>query len=79
VQQPISLNDQRNWIAKNPATLRQIISNRYKSSDGLIKAVKLLMSSLDRKMRPVVYGSAVNRLHFSYHLSYQDPGVRQIT
>jgi hypothetical protein len=68
------LDAQRNWIVRSPILLGQTVLNCYKSSNGFVKSVAKLEDRLLREMRPEVYGRAIDRLCFYFHLSYLDPG-----
>lgn len=61
--QDIRLESQRNWIPKNPVWIKRTIGNCYENSKVVIESVdKELKPELDRRMRPEIYGRAINRV-----------------
>ncbi len=71
--QDIRLESQRNWIPKNPVWIRRTIGNCYENSKAVIESVdKELKPELDRRMRPEMYGRAINRIIINCSYSYYD-------
>lgn len=71
--QDIRLESQRNWIPKNPVWIRRTIDNCYENSKAVIESVdKELKPELDRRMRPEMYGCAINRIIINCSYSYYD-------
>ena len=71
--QDIRLESQRNWIPKNPVWIKRTIGNCYENSKVVIESVdKELKPELDRRMRPEIYGRAINRIIINCSYSYYD-------
>lgn len=71
--QDIKLGCQRNWIAKNPICLTRGIANCYDTSRDVIESMeKWLNPELDRRMRPELYGNALNRIILNCSFSFYD-------
>lgn len=71
--QDAGLDSQRNWIAKNPICLTRGIANCYENSRAVIESMeKWLNPELDRRMRPELYGNAVNRIILNCSFSFYD-------
>lgn len=71
--QAAKLSGQRNWIPKNPIALTRGLANCYDNSKALIESMeKDLMPALNRRMRPELYGSAVNRIIIDCSFSFYD-------
>lgn len=67
------LCSQRNWIAKNPICLTRGIANCYENSKAVIESMeKELTPALNERMRPELYGEAVNRIILNCSFSYHD-------
>lgn len=67
------LLSQRNWIAKNPICLTRGIANCYENSRAVIHSMEnSLMPLLDARMRPELYGDAINRIVLNCSFSYYD-------
>ena len=69
------LATQRNWIAKNPVRIIRGLDNCYPSSRAVIESVEnVLQKMLDERMRPELYGPAINRIviECSYSYYYND-------
>lgn len=75
--QDIKLNSQRNWIAKNPVRITRAISNCYENSRAVIESLFLdLQPALNAKMRPQIYGSAINYIKLRCAFSFSDHGCK---
>ncbi|WP_297939953.1 hypothetical protein [uncultured Campylobacter sp.] len=75
--QDVKLNSQRNWIAKNPVRITRAISNCYESSRAVIESLFLdLQPALNAKMRPQIYGSAINYIKLRCAFSFSDRGCK---
>lgn len=71
--QDLNLNNQRNWIPRNPILITRSINNCYQNSKSVIDSIdKDLQPELDLKMKPEKYGTAVNRIIFNCSYSYFD-------
>lgn len=71
--QDIKLESQRNWIPKNPVWIKRTIGNCYENSKAVIESIdKELKQELDRRMRPEMYGRAINRIIINCSYSYYD-------
>ncbi|WBX67938.1 hypothetical protein PG910_07315 [Tenacibaculum dicentrarchi] len=69
--QDLKLNNQRNWIPKNPIQISRYINNCYENSLKLAEDIeKELKKILDTKMNPKNYGFAVNQLRI--YLSFSE-------
>ncbi|MCQ4875791.1 hypothetical protein [Butyricimonas paravirosa] len=67
------LCSQRNWIPKNPIYLTRGIANCYESSKAVIESLeKELKPELNHRMRPELYGNAVNRIILNCSFSFYD-------
>lgn len=59
----VKLETQRNWIPKNPISIGRYIQNCYENSLQLAEDIEQNLNTLlNRKMKPVNYGTAVNTL-----------------
>ena len=71
--QPIKLSHQRNWIPKNPIFITRGIANCYENSKPVIESLeKELKPALNIRMRPELYGGAINRIVFNCSFSFYD-------
>ena len=71
--QGAKLNSQRNWIPKNPICITRGIANCYESSKALINSLeKELRSELNERMRPDLYGNALNQIVLNCSFSFYD-------
>lgn len=71
--QNISLKSQRNWIAKNPILITRGLANCYENSRPVIESMdKELMPELNRRMRPDLYGNAIDRIVLHCAFSFYD-------
>lgn len=69
----LTLNSQRNWIAKNPIRITRAISNCYENSRAVIESLfKDLQPALNAKMRPKIYGCAINYIKSECAFSFDD-------
>ncbi len=69
----INLDSQRNWIRRNPICITRGIANCYENSRSVIESMeKELKPALDRRMRPELYGDAVNRIVLNCSFSFYD-------
>ncbi|WP_294628885.1 hypothetical protein [uncultured Bacteroides sp.] len=69
----VKLDSQRNWIPKNPVWIVRGISNCYDNSKAVIESVeKDLQVRLNERMRPELYGTAVNQITVHCSYSYYD-------
>ena len=67
------LCSQRNWIPKNPICLTRGISNCYENSKPVIESLeKELKPELTHRMRPELYGDAVNEIILNCSFSFYD-------
>lgn len=67
------LNSQRNWIPKNPICVTRGIANCYEGSKAVIDSISAdLMPELNRRMRPELYGTAVNQIVLDLAFSFYD-------
>ena len=67
------LCSQRNWIPKNPICLTRGISNCYENSKPVIESLeKELKPELNHRMRPELYGDAVNEIILNCSFSFYD-------
>jgi hypothetical protein len=65
------LQSQRNWIPKCPISVSKFLLNCYPKSEKFVADVKhSLTPSLNKRMRPEVYGGTIDRIQIWYHLSY---------
>lgn len=68
-----SLCSQRNWIAKNPVRLMRGLANCYENSKAVIESMEQdLRLALDRRMRPELYGDALNKIILNCSFSFYD-------
>ncbi|MFR8440395.1 MAG: hypothetical protein ACLVCW_01395 [Campylobacter sp.] len=75
--QDVKLNSQRNWIAKNPVRITRAISNCYENSRAVIESLfEKLQPALNAKMRPKIYGCAINYIKLSCEFSFSDHGCK---
>lgn len=71
--QDLSLSSQRNWIPKNPVCITRGIANCYENSRDVIESMERdLRPALHRRMRPELYGSAINRIELNCSFSFYD-------
>lgn len=71
--QAAKLGSQRNWIAKNPICLTRGIANCYENSKAVIESMeKELRRELNNRMRPELYGNAINRIILNCSFSFYD-------
>lgn len=69
----LKLDNQRNWIPKNPIIVGQTIGNCYENSKALIESIKNeLQPKLDSEMQIGKYGKSINRIVFVLSMSYYD-------
>ncbi len=69
----VKLDSQRNWIAKNPIWIMRGIDNCYPNTRPVIESIeKVLQPELDKRMRPELYGKAVNRIILNCSYSFFD-------
>lgn len=67
------LKSQRNWIAKNPILITRGLANCYENSRPVIDSIeKELNPELNRRMRPEVYGNAIDRIELLCSFSFYD-------
>ncbi|MDE5632149.1 MAG: hypothetical protein K2I54_04995 [Muribaculaceae bacterium] len=67
------LNSQRNWIPKNPICITRGLANCYENSRALIDSMENeLKPELNRRMRPELYGNAINRIILNCSFSFYD-------
>ena len=65
--------ERQHLFIKNPVWIKRIISNCYENSKAVIESVdKELQSELNRRMRPEIYGRAINRIIINCSYSYYD-------
>lgn len=68
-----ALRSQRNWIPKNPVLITRGLDNCYPSSRPLIESMEReLRPALDERMRPGLYGTALNRIILNCSFSFFD-------
>ena len=73
----LKLNSQRNWIAKNPVRITRAISNCYENSRAVIESLfEKLQPALNAKMRPKIYGCAINYIKLCCAFSFDDEHCR---
>lgn len=71
--QDIPLGSQRNWIPKNPVRITRGLANCYDSSRPVIESIENeLIPELNRKMRPGLYGSAIDTIVINLSFSFYD-------
>lgn len=71
--QSAKLNSQRNWIPKNPICITRGLANCYENSKPVIESMeKELKPALNQRMRPELYGSAINRIILNCSFSFYD-------
>lgn len=71
--QPYLLATQRNWIAKNPIFITRGLANCYENSKAVIDSLeKELKPELNVRMRPELYGAAINRIVLNCSFSFYD-------
>ncbi len=69
----VTLCSQRNWIPKNPIRIVRGIANCYKTSESLIESIeKELIPELDKRMRPELYGAAIDTIILNLSFSFYD-------
>lgn len=70
---PTKLNSQRNWIPKNPICITRGIANCYENSRSVIESMeKDLKPTLNQRMRPELYGGAINQIIINCSFSFYD-------
>lgn len=75
--QDLPLENQRNWIPKNPILITRTISNCYQNSKSVIESIdKELQPEFDIKMKPEKYGTVINQIIFNCSYSYSDYGSK---
>ena len=73
----LKLNSQRNWITKNPVRITRAISNCYENSRAVIESLFTdLQPALNAKMRPEIYGCAINYIKLCCAFSFDDEHCR---
>lgn len=71
--QSAKLSSQRNWISKNPIHITRGLANCYENSKPVIESMeKELQPVLNQRMRPKLYGNAVNRIILNCSFSFYD-------
>lgn len=71
--QPMKLNSQRNWIPKNPICITRGLANCYENSKSVIESMEQeLKPALNQRMRPELYGNAINRIILNCSFSFYD-------
>ena len=71
--QDVKLCSQRNWIPKNPVRIIRGIANCYESSQKLVDSIENdLIPELNRKMRPELYGAALDSIIICLSFSFYD-------
>lgn len=71
--QALKICSQRNWILKNPVCITRGIANCYENSKAVIDSMaNELMPMLDRRMRPELYGRAIDRIVLDCSFSFYD-------
>lgn len=71
--QPLKLASQRNWIPKNPIFITRGLANCYDNSKPVIKSLENdLRGTLNERMRPTLYGNALNRIIVNCSFSFYD-------
>lgn len=71
--QNVALRSQRNWIPKNPIRITRGLANCYETSRPLIESLeKELTPALNRRMRPMLYGSDVDAIRLNISFSFYD-------
>lgn len=71
--QTLKLNSQQNWIPKNPICITRGLANCYENSRALIDSMENeLKPELNRRMRPELYGNAINRIILNCSFSFYD-------
>ena len=69
----MKLNSQRNWIPKNPICITCGLANCYANSKPVIESMEQeLKPALNQRMRPELYGNAVNRIILNCSFSFYD-------
>lgn len=67
------LKSQRNWIPKNPVLITRGLANCYENSRAVIESMeKDLKPELNRRMRPELYGNAIDRIVLHCSFSFYD-------
>ena len=75
--QDVKLNSQCNWTAKNPVRITRAISNCYENSRAAIESLfEDLQPALNAKMRPEIYGCAINYIKLCCAFSFDDEHCR---
>lgn len=71
--QQAKLCGQRNWIPKNPICITRGLANCYENSKALIASLENeLKPTLNQRMRPELYGNAINRIILNCSFSFYD-------
>ncbi|MCM1333299.1 MAG: hypothetical protein NC248_11910 [Bacteroides sp.] len=71
--QEVVLCSQRNWIPKNPIRIVRGLANCYESSKPVVESIeKELIPSLNRSMRPELYGCAIDAIVINVSFSFYD-------
>ncbi len=71
--QDIRLNNQRNWIPKNPTRIIRGLANCYENSKPVIESIENeLMPELEQTMHPESYGSAIDTIVINLSFSFYD-------
>lgn len=69
----IRLQSQRNWISKNPIRIYRTLDNCYRNSRPVVDSLANdLQPMLDERMRPHLYGQAINMICINCVLSFHD-------
>lgn len=69
----IKFGTQRNWIPKSPVMITRGIANCYESTREVIESIDNdLQSVLNSRMRPELYGNAVDRIILKCSFSFYD-------
>lgn len=71
--QAVNLNSQRTWIPKNPIFITRGLANCYENSKSMINSLENdLKPLLNKRMRPDLYGNAINRIIINCSFSFYD-------
>ena len=69
----VALCNQRNWIPKNPIRIVRGLANCYEGSKPVVESIeKDLIPSLNRSMRPELYGCAIDAIVINVSFRYYD-------
>jgi len=67
------LDQQRNWIPKNPIFITRGLANCYENSKAMIASMETeLRQMLNNGMRPEMYGNAIDRIVINCSFSFYD-------